>query len=293
MQKSSRQPPREAPSDPPREKDIMLSNESDSHQMYEQPAAPRLWHLRMFEIGRALGKGRFGRVYLARERSSGFVCALKVLHRHEILQAKAEKQVRREIEIQGNLQHPGVLGLYGHFHDSKKIILILEFALNGDLSKHLRRDNRFPERKAAQYIAQMAAILMYVHKKHVIHRDIKPENILVGLHGEIKLSDFGSSVHSPKTRRNTLCGTLDYLSPEMIESGTGTQNVHYSNKVDLWALGVLTYELLTGQAPFEDTRTMTQRRIITGEMTVPSFVTPEAKDLIERVSYHPSSEARC
>lgn len=235
----------------------------------------------MFEIGRPLGKGKFGRVYLARERSTGFICALKVLYKAELQLGKVEKQVRREIEIQSNLRHPNCLMLYGHFHDSKRVFLILEYAGKGELYKHLRKENRFPEWKAASYIAQMAAALKYLHKKHVMHRDIKPENILMGIHGEIKISDFGWSVHAPNNRRNTMCGTLDYLPPEMIKPGS--QDNYYNEKVDLWSLGVLTYEFLVGEAPFEDVPLMTQRRIARGEMTVPSFVSPEAKDLIKRV----------
>lgn len=246
-----------------------------------QPAAPKQWHLGMFEIGKPLGKGKFGRVYLAKERTSGFVCALKVLHKSEIQQGKVEKQVRREIEIQSHLAHPNVLRLFGHFHDAKRIFLILEFAGKGELYKHLRREQRFPEWKAAQYIAQMASALKYLHKKHVMHRDIKPENILVGVHGEIKISDFGWSVHAPNNRRNTMCGTLDYLPPEMLKDAS--KDNYYTEKVDLWSLGVLTYEFLVGEAPFEDTQVMTQRKIVRGEYTVPGFVSPEAKDLIKRV----------
>lgn len=248
---------------------------------HEQPSVPKELHLGMFEIGKPLGKGKFGRVYLAKERSSGFVCALKVLHKSELQQGGVQKQVRREIEIQSNLRHPNVLRLYGHFHDSKRIFLILEFAGKGELYKHLRKEHRFPEWKAAQYIAQMAAALKYLHKKHVMHRDIKPENILVGIHGEIKISDFGWSVHAPNNRRQTMCGTLDYLPPEMLKPGS--QDNFYSEKVDLWSLGVLAYEFLVGEAPFEDTPVMTQRRIARADMSVPSFVSPEARDLIKRV----------
>ncbi|KAF2836130.1 kinase-like protein [Patellaria atrata CBS 101060] len=257
------------------------NSQRTSDALIRQPSAPKQFHLGMFEIGKPLGKGKFGRVYLAKERSSGFVCALKVLHKHELQVGKVEKQVRREIEIQSNLAHPNILRLFGHFHDSKRIFLILEFAGKGELYKHLRREQKFPEWKAAQFVAQMAAALKYLHKKHVIHRDIKPENILVGIHGEIKLSDFGWSVHAPNNRRATMCGTLDYLPPEMIKPGSDDNT--YNEKVDLWSLGVLTYEFLVGEAPFEDTPVMTQRRIARGDMTIPSFVSPEARDLIKRL----------
>ncbi|KAF1948828.1 serine/threonine-protein kinase-like protein [Byssothecium circinans] len=246
--------------------------------LYGQPSSPKAWHLGMFEIGKPLGKGKFGRVYLAKERATGFVCALKVIHKDEIVQGKVEKQVRREIEIQSHLAHPNIVRLFGHFHDQKRIFLILEFAGRGELYKHLRREQRFPEWKAAQYMAQMAAALKYLHKKHVMHRDIKPENILVGIHGELKISDFGWSVHAPNNRRKTMCGTLDYLPPEML-SGVGS----YTEKIDLWSLGVLMYEFLVGEAPFEDSQAKTQRRIVRGEYSVPNFVSPEAKDLIKKL----------
>ncbi|KAL2164049.1 hypothetical protein VTH06DRAFT_3263 [Thermothelomyces fergusii] len=290
-QRKAALPPTANPASPKKEKSTSLTSRSSEETTSEyppsttyvdQPLVPKQFHLGMFEIGRPLGKGKFGRVYLARERTTGFICALKVLYKSELQQGSGvEKQVRREIEIQSNLRHPNILKLYGHFHDSKRIFLILEYAGKGELYKHLRREQRFPEWKAAQYIAQMAAALRYLHRKHVIHRDIKPENILVGIHGEIKISDFGWSVHAPNNRRNTLCGTLDYLPPEMIRSGS--KDNWYNEKVDLWSLGVLTYEFLVGEAPFEDTPIMTHKRIARADMTIPDWVSKEAKDLIKRL----------
>ncbi|MEQ2171884.1 hypothetical protein GOODEAATRI_015154, partial [Goodea atripinnis] len=106
------------------------------------------------------------------------------------------------------------------------------------------------------YIMELADALHYCHTKNVIHRDIKPENLLLGGNGELKIADFGWSVHTPSSRRSTLCGTLDYLPPEMIEGKT------HDEKVDLWSLGVLCYEFLVGKPPFEaKTHDETYRRI--------------------------------
>ncbi len=113
-----------------------------------------------------------------------------------------------------------------------------------------------------------------------MHRDIKPENILVGLYGELKLADFGYSVHAASNRRDTLCGTLDYLPPEMVSS----RRAKYSGAVDQWTLGILTYEFLTGEAPFEDTPALTTKRIARGDMKpLPASVSAEAKDYVHSV----------
>ena len=178
----------------------------------------RQWSLDDFEIGRKLGKGKFGRVYCVRDKATGYICALKCMEKKELIEYKVEKQFRREVEIQSNLRHPNTLRLYGHFHDATRVYLIIEYVPGGELFKVLRREGRFPELKASKYIYQMASALKYLHTKHIIHRDIKPENILLGLDGNIKIADFGWSVHAPTSRRNTMCGTLDYLPPEMVEA---------------------------------------------------------------------------
>ncbi|EIW76705.1 kinase-like protein [Coniophora puteana RWD-64-598 SS2] len=240
----------------------------------------REWNLTTFDIGRPLGKGKFGRVYMVRTKCEPrYILALKTLYKSEIVQARVEKQIRREIEIQQNLRHPHVLRLYGYFHDEKRIFLMLEFAGKGELYKQLSKHGSFSERRSSRYIDQMADALAYLHSKHVIHRDIKPENLLLGINGELKIADFGWSVHAPGNRRMTLCGTLDYLPPEMVEGK------EHNERVDLWALGVLTYEFLVGSPPFED-RSSTQatyRRIAKVDLKVPSHVSPEARDLITKL----------
>lgn len=139
---------------------------------------------------------------------------------------------------------------------------------------------KFDEARGAWYIQQLADALRYCHSKHVIHRDIKPENLLLGMHGNLKIADFGWSVHAPSSRRTTLCGTLDYLPPEMV---AGTE---HDEKVDLWSLGVLCYEFLVGSAPFEAEGThATYRRIAKVDLHFPPFVSAGARDLITKVAF--------
>lgn len=240
----------------------------------------KVWTLADFDIGKALGKGKFGNVYLAREKKSKFIVALKVLFKDAIKRADIEHQVRREIEIQTHLRHSNILKMYGYFHDDARVYLILEYAPGGACYKELQSqpDKRFGEKRTAIYVAQLAGALQYCHSKKVIHRDIKPENLLLGTKGELKIADFGWSVHAPSSRRSTLCGTLDYLPPEMV------QGKMHNEKVDLWSLGVLCYEFLVGKPPFEaKTFEETYRKISKAIYQFPDFVTEGPRDLINKL----------
>jgi serine/threonine protein kinase len=242
------------------------------------------WTLEDFEIGRPLGTGKFGRVYLAREKRTHFIVALKVLYKSQLQKAGVEHQLRREIEIQSHLRHPNILRLYGYFYDQTRVYIILEYASNGELFKLLRQNDRFDEPTAARYIVKLCDAIAYCHSKHVIHRDIKPENILIGASGELKIGDFGWSVHAPASRRTTLCGTLDYLPPEMIEGH------EHDESVDIWSLGVLLYEFLVGSPPFEAPgQKDTCQRIKRVDLKFPDFVSVPARDLIQRLLQHDPS----
>lgn len=142
-------------------------------------------------------------------------------------------------------------------------------------------------------MSQMIDAIDYCHKNNVIHRDIKPENILLGYNYELKISDFGWSVHAPSFRRKTICGTIDYLPPEMLE------HREYDYSVDLWCLGVLAYEFLVGKPPFECVSSNeTYQRIIEVRYSFPDYVSAEARDFIQKFLVHdpsrrmPLSEAR-
>ncbi|KAI8379525.1 kinase-like domain-containing protein [Radiomyces spectabilis] len=247
------------------------------------------WTVADFDVGEHLGTGKFGTVYVAREKKSQHIVALKILKKEEIEKAKVIRFVKREIEIQSHLNHPNILRLYGYFHDRDHVYIVLEYAAEGELYTKLQKRGRFTEPTAAKYIAQITNALRYLHSLGVIHRDLKPENVLIGRDGQVKLADYGWSVHDPAPRRRTFCGTLDYLPPEMIE------NKLHTEKVDVWALGVLCYELLVGSPPFEDLAgyVETYNRIIRASYTLPDDLSLMAKNFIAKVHHPPTSISPC
>lgn len=269
------------------------------------------WKLDDFEIGKPLGRGKFGNVYTAREKKTKFVVALKVMFKRQITEHNIEHQVsaagcfsfpikyqfpstpnsqspppiqvRREIEIQSHVRHKNILRMYGYFHDKQRVYLILEYAPKGTLFNLLQSQpqHNIDEPQAAIYVRSLADALIYLHKRDVIHRDIKPENLLLGHDGELKIADFGWSVHSPQSARTTLCGTMDYLPPEMLTGQT------HDASVDLWSLGVLCYEMLVGRAPFNTQQLgvndPTMENIKVAKYTVPAYVSASAKHLMARL----------
>ncbi|VDM58201.1 unnamed protein product [Angiostrongylus costaricensis] len=233
---------------------LMILDVFDNHLPVEQ----RTFRLEDFEVGRPLGKGKFGSVYLARLKENGFFVALKirtqkrivnfqVMFKSQLRSSNVEHQLRREIEIQGHLRHPNILRMYTYFWDEKKIYLVLEYAQGGEMYKYLKKKTRFDEAKTAVFIFQMADALNYCHEKKVIHRDIKPENLLIGDNGQLKIADFGWSV-------------------------------------DIWSLGVLCYEFLVGTPPFEhDDSSGTYQAISNVRYSFPNYVSSGARDLINKL----------
>ncbi|KAI3918176.1 hypothetical protein MKX01_041496 [Papaver californicum] len=244
----------------------------DENQEKEENPNPDLydWGLKDFDIGKPLGKGKFGRVYMAREKKHQYVCALKVLYRCQVEKYNLLPQLKREMEIQNTLDHPNILSLYGWFGDDERIFLILEYAAKGELYGLLRKTGHLTERQAATYIASLAKALAYCHKKNIIHRDIKPENLLLD--------------HESNKKRHTMCGTLDYLAPEMVED----KGHDYS--VDTWTMGILCYEFLFGVPPFEAEKQNEKfKRIMKLDYSFPPtpHVSVEAKNLVRLILVHP------
>ncbi|EIJ88287.1 aurora kinase A [Nematocida parisii] len=237
------------------------------------------WKFDDFEIGASLGRGKFGKVYLAREKKSGFIVALKILLKTEITGCNATKQVRREIEIQSHMKHENILRLYGYFYDDLNVYIILEYAAKGEMFKLLQKKKRFTEQEGAKYIAEMVQALKYIHTKNVIHRDIKPENILIGADNKLKIADFGWAVHNIDSKRYTFCGTMDYLPPEMV------CHQKHDKYVDIWGIGVLAYEFVVGNPPFEakGSTDETFKRIKSIEFTFPSYLSNACKDFISKL----------
>ncbi|CAH9145814.1 unnamed protein product [Cuscuta epithymum] len=273
----------------PRTRSRMASHSTNHSQRppkQRSKTVRKQWSISDFEIGKPLGRGKFGRVYLAREAETKFIVALKVIFKEQIEKYRLHHQLRREMEIQSSLRHPNILRLYGWFHDDERIFLILEYAHGGELYKELRKSGTFSEEQAATYVVSLAQALAYCHEKNVIHRDIKPENLLLDHEGRLKIGDFGWSVQS-KSKRHTMCGTLDYLAPEMVE------NKAHDYAVDNWTLGVLCYELLYGMPPFEaENQTDTFTRIKKVDLNFPSttMISTEAKNLISRLLVKDSSK---
>ncbi|ORX36055.1 kinase-like domain-containing protein, partial [Kockovaella imperatae] len=245
------------------------------------------WSLLDFEIGKPLGKGNFGKVYLAKVKSDNpFILCLKCLDKHDIVSHNIQTQVRREVEIMQSIRHPNILRLYGWFHDQTRIMLMIEFAGKGEVFKHLRQAKRFSEKRSArassfyaspsdtyecQYIRQVADGLAYLHSKDIIHRDIKPENLFLG--GWLRRMSW-TLTNTGTDGQRTIAGTLSYVAPEIILGKS------YGRAVDIWALGVLSFEFICGEEPFGSDPAS---RICRCDVVWPEHVSSEARDFIGKL----------
>lgn len=238
------------------------------------------WTIDDFELGRPLGKGKFGQVWLAKDKYKGFIVAIKVIKKSDIKSCESTRQLRREIEIHSNLCSENIIRMYGYFYDIVNVYIILEYAGNGEFFKILSASGKFSEKVAADYILQVSRALYHMHKLNVIHRDIKPENMLMGSDNKVKIADLGWAVRNLDKKRYTYCGTLEYLAPEMYTK------YNHNESLDMWCLGILCYEFLVGNPPFESRARSpreTYEKVKTLHYKMPSYISDEAKDFISKL----------
>jgi len=237
-----------------------------------------------FHVGRVIGAGSFGRVSVARHTASGAVCVIKALSKAACIK---DGQVRHVIDEKGMLArvsgsgHPFLVNLRGWFQDATCLYLVLDYVAGGEFFSFLRDyparfNSRMREDHARFYAAQVVLALEHLHTRGIAYRDLKPENMLMDSSGYVKVTDFGFAKDVSRGPTYTMCGTPDYLAPEVILSqGHGTA-------VDWWALGCVIYEMLYGFPPFyaEGDPTSTYKNILEHRIRFPSNWSPYVVDLI-------------
>jgi len=239
------------------------------------------WKIDDYIVSEFLGKGKFGLVYKAFHKDSQTEVALKILSKEAIKSYNMVKQLRREIEIHSRLKHKHIVNMHGYFVDKTYVYVVLEFAANGSIFKKIVQEKTFSEQLTAKYLFQLLSAIGYLQARKIVHRDLKLENILIDKDDNLKIGDFGWAVHNINNSRTTICGTIDYLAPEIIEEK------EYDEAVDVWCLGILMYEMLYGFPPFhskkkEETFEKIRNQKLIFHDDVRSL-SSEAKDLLQKL----------
>ncbi|KAK1792830.1 hypothetical protein P4O66_012749 [Electrophorus voltai] len=237
-----------------------------------------------FELLTVLGKGGYGKVFQVRKvqgSQTGKIFAMKVLKKAKIVRnAKDTAHTRAEREILETIRHPFIVDLWYAFQTGGKLYLILECLSGGELFMQLEKEGIFMEDTACFYLGEITLALGHLHSNGIIYRDLKPENIMLSHEGHIKLTDFGlckESIHDGAVT-HTFCGTIEYMAPEIL-----TRSGH-NRAVDWWSLGALMYDMMTGSPPFTaDNRKKTIDKILKCKLSLPPYLTPDARDMIKKL----------
>lgn len=230
-----------------------------------------------FEMLKTIGTGTFGRVVLCRRRKDSRYYAMKILEIADVIRLKQVDHVKNEKALLVQVQHPFIIELLWTHHDAGCLYMLFEYYCGGELFTYLRNAGRFTTSTATLYAAEIVLALDYLHKLCIVYRDLKPENLLLDRDGHVKLTDFGfaKKLHD---KTWTLCGTPEYLAPEIIQSKG------HNKAVDWWALGILVYEMLAGFPPFfDDNPFAIYEKILAGKIDWPKHIDPIAKDLIKKL----------
>lgn len=234
-----------------------------------------------FDLSKKLGFGGYGDVYLAKNKKTQELRAIKVvfLNRTNIIKA----DIDQELKINIMLNHPNIIKCYGSFRDEEKLYIVFEYASGGELYEELQKETRFSVEKTKKIIRDIVRALIYCHSLNICHRDLKPENIMIvkdkNGNDVYKIIDWGGGfIHRGKSIKG-MRGTLDYLAPELISG-----KEYDCNKVDVWTVGVLTYELLVGKPPFEgENRNATFMRIARVDLQYPEYLSEECKTFMTKI----------
>ena len=222
-----------------------------------------------------LGSGSFGRVKLVRFQEEIF--ALKCMSKASIVELGQQEHVINEKRIMLSLHSPFIVRCYKAFSTQNEIFILLEACLGGELFTRLRTLGMFAEPVARFYLANVLEAFSYLHTRDIVYRDLKPENLMFAADGYLKLTDFGFAKQIQE-KTWTLCGTPDYLAPEIV-AGQG-----HGKPADIWTLGVLLFEMLVSYPPFYDEdQVKTYAKIMQEEPEMPSFISAEAADLIKKL----------
>ena len=236
-----------------------------------------------FQILKELGAGSFGHVYLVSHKITKAQYAIKAIDKRDKSNQNEKPYFRREIEVMYKIHHPNVVKLFGHFEDNNYCYFIMEYIEKGNIYNLIPHDGKkkLNTKIVASLIKDVISAVYYLHhmKPIIIHRDIKPENVLLGEGLVSKLTDFGwSNYMQEDEKRKTVCGTPIYLAPEIIKEE------RHDEKVDIWCIGVLLFELITGNVPFQgnDLESL-KENILHLRIAWPKDINTDAKNLIKKI----------
>lgn len=257
--------------------DIEIEVDETTVHLADTPSAKL--SLEDFEILGVLGRGAYGKVFQVRKISSGLIYAMKVLRKRDVIKQKVVTHANAEKMVLTEVNHPFIVGLAFAFQTPAKLYLVMEYVGGGELFSRLDEVEEMEEREARFYACEVLLALEHLHAKDFVYRDLKPENILIRMNGHICLADFGFAKKAvlPEATK-TFCGTVHYMAPEIInKKGHG-------KSVDWWSLGILIFEMLTGETPFHDSnRKVIQQKVLEEQPVFPSHVSELAKDLITKL----------
>lgn len=230
-----------------------------------------------FQIIKTIGTGTFGRVCLCLDKKTETFCAMKILAMADVIRLKQVEHVKNEKSILSEINHPFIVNLRWYTRDDCCLYMLFEYVVGGELFSYLRNAGRFNSSTANFYASEIVLALEYLHSMSIVYRDLKPENLLIDRDGHLKITDFGFA-KKLKDRTWTLCGTPEYLAPEIIQSKG------HNRAVDWWALGVLIYEMLVGYPPFYDDNPFgIYEKILSGKIDWARHIDPIAKDLVKKL----------